>query len=268
MVDSSLLIAAIGGTDSIQLEPGTSDVEIISGVASISQDRFGVVTEAPLNITFPITGAIDVAKRRSCLFVDPITGDLVGYTSEESTGWTTCPKGYVEPCTKIVEEASETLKCQVQSTGEFVVVQYSGPVYPSPPPPPPTFVFAFPPPPPVDEGSNNTMQPPPPPLEVEAFAPPPPSVIGILKGKEGSNMALIVGGAAGGVVICAVILSIANYLRRTRVAREEMKEAQKVDISRTDRGYGSTTPVQDFRTGPPVQTSVYPNTLPMYPPMN
>ena len=105
-----------------------SDVEVVSGVASITQDRKGVITEGTLNITMPVTGTYNATKSRQCMFVDPITGDLVGYTSKNNTGYTTCPRGYAKPCTEVVSDDSAGIKCHVQAMGEYVVVQYNEPV--------------------------------------------------------------------------------------------------------------------------------------------
>lgn len=229
--DASLLLKAIGGTSSISLEPGASNVEVVSGVADISQNRIGVLSNgADVNITFPLTTASDPSKKKSCLFVDPVTGDLVGYTSAVKKGWTTCPRGYPEPCTEIVEESATEVTCRSQAMGEYLVVQYSPPAYPPPPPPsppPPSFNFG----PPSEEKEN-----PPPP-------PPPPSVVEILSGASGGDDTLIaIGGAVGGFVALCAIVALVAYLRKINKQKKMIKDTKQVNVGEPVTAYGGAQP--------------------------
>jgi hypothetical protein len=234
MVDASLLLKSVGGLESISLEPGATNVEVISGVAKVTQNRVGVVTNSNVNITFPTT--TDSTKKRSCLFVDPITGDLVGYTSEVKQGWTTCPRGYPEPCTAIVEDKAEEVTCQSKSTGEFLIVQYSPPAYPPPPPPSP--------PPPVFNFAPEAAAPNPPP-------PPPPSVVAILSGGSGGDDTLIaIGGAVGGFVFLCCIVALVMYFKKINAQKQQIKNTKQVDIGQE--------PVQAYGGAPPTA----------YPPVN
>ena len=226
---ADLLLKSVGGLNAINLEPGVSNVEVISGVADISQNRVGVLSNgADVNITFPVSSA-DSTKKRSCMFVDPITGDLVGYTSEVKAGWTTCPRGYPEPCTKILEDSANEVTCQSQSMGEFLIVQYTPPAYPPPPPPsPPPPVFNFAP----EKSSEN----PPPP-------PPPPSVVEILSGaSSGDDTIVAIGGAVGGFVFLCGVVALVMYLKKIKKQKEQIKDTKKVSVDEPVTAYGGATP--------------------------
>ncbi|UPQ97637.1 REJ domain-containing protein [Chloropicon primus] len=230
--DPTLLVKSLGGISSISLEPGAANVEVISGVADISQNRIGVVTNgADVNITFPTTTK-DPTKKRTCMFVDPISGDLVGYTSEVKKGWTTCPRGYSEPCTEIVEETDSEVTCKSQAMGEYLIVQYSPPAYPPPPPPsPPPPVFNF------QEPAPEKENPPPPP------PPPPSTVVEILSGASGGDDTMIaIGGAVGGFVALCALVALVMYIKKINKQKKMIKDTKQVDVGEPVTAYGGAPP--------------------------
>ena len=230
MEEADLLVKAIGGLESVQTEPGVTGLEVISGSAEIFQNRIGVLSNgADVNMTFPVTN-FDANKKRSCMLVDTITGDLVGYTSEVKAGWTTCPRGYPEPCTNIVNEDTASVTCQSQSMGEYLIVQYTPPSYPPPPPPsPPPPAFNF------DEPTSEEKNPPPP--------PPPPSVVEILSGGSGGDDTLIaIGGAVGGFVVLCAAVALGIYMKKIKKQKQIVKETKKVDVDAPVTAYGGAQP--------------------------